>query len=492
MLAITELKKISAELTDLYNIMALLQWDQETQIPDRASEGRASQFGTLSTLIHRKEVSRELGELISTAEEQSGKFSEIDKALVRVLRRNYDQNTKLPEEFVADFAILTSQALQIWVKARQENDFNLFEPYLEKIVEMSLQKGGYLGYANEPYDALLDLHEEGLTATEVERMFADLRDPLMDMVDKASNIEQPDLSFHIPFKQEDQERFGEKILKEIGFDFTRGYRGRSAHPFTTSLGHHDRRITNRYKPDSCEYIFSALHEGGHALYEQGIDESLARSHLDTGISLGIHESQSRLWENIIGRSLPFWEKYFPELQTIFPDQFQDMSAENFFRFINAVRPGFIRVEADEVSYNLHVLIRFELERALISGAIKVHDLPAIWNEKYKEYLGVSVESDANGVLQDVHWAHGSLGYFPTYTIGNLAAAQIWQVYKQFDPVYEDTLRAGDLKKIRQWLTEKIYRHGSVYPPKELLKMVTGEELNSSHFITYLNNKYSWS
>lgn len=489
MSAITELKKISAELTDLYNIMALLQWDQESQMPDRASETRADQLGTLSAVIHRKEVSIKVGNLLSQAEEQLDRLPEIDRALVRVLRRGYDQSVKLPEDFVGDFSRLTSQGLQVWVKARQQNDFSLFEPYLKKIVEMSRRKAEYLGFTAEPYDALLDLHEEGLTASEVERMFVDLREPLMAMVDKAGNIEQPELIFDTPFKQEEQERFSKKILSTIGFDFERGYQGRSAHPFSTSLGHHDRRVTNRYRPDSCEFIFTALHEGGHALYEQGIDENLAQSHLDTGISLGIHESQSRLWENVIGRSLPFWECFYPELQQAFPDQFGALSVEDFVQRVNAVRPGLIRVEADEVSYNLHVLIRFELERALISGDIGVNELPAVWNEKYRKYLGVSVDSDANGVLQDVHWSHGSLGYFPTYTIGNLAAAQIWNVYTEFDPDYEKTLRSGNLEKILRWLTEKIYRHGSVYPPTELLKMVTGGELNSAHFVRYLERRF---
>jgi carboxypeptidase Taq len=247
-------------------------------------------------------------------------------------------------------------------------------------------------------------------------------------------------------------------------------------------------VTNRFRPDSLEFIFSALHEGGHALYEQNIAAEYADTPLDEGVSLGIHESQSRLWENIIGRSRAFWHKYYPLLQKFFPQQFKDITLDDFIHYINRVHPGMIRVEADEVSYNLHVLLRFELEKEVLEGTVTAADLPALWREKYKNYLGVRVDSDANGVLQDIHWAHGSFGYFPTYTIGNLAAAQIWNTYCLFDTDYLQTLQQGNLTKIRKWLTENIYRHGAFYPPAELLKKVCGEALNSSYFAAYLRNK----
>jgi len=247
-------------------------------------------------------------------------------------------------------------------------------------------------------------------------------------------------------------------------------------------------VTNRFRPDSIEFIFSALHEGGHALYEQNIAAEHTDTPLDEGVSLGIHESQSRLWENIIGRSQLFWDKYYPLLQEFLPQQFQHIVLDDFVRCINRVQPGMIRVEADEVSYNLHVLIRFELEKGLIDGTITASDLPRLWNEKYQKYLGVRVDSDANGVLQDIHWAHGSFGYFPTYTIGNLAAAQIWQIYCLYDTDWKQTLQQGNLARIRQWLTENIYGHGALYPPAELLQRVCGEPLNSSYFIAYLKNK----
>ena len=430
-----------------------------------------------------------LGELLKEAAGQEDALSDQEQGLVRVMQRSYDQNTKLPGEFVSRFARLTSEALQVWVKARQQADFALFAPLLEELVAMSRQKAEYLGYANEPYDALLDLHEEGLTTAAVEEMFDTLRAPLKELLGRAAARGDKGLSVAPPMELGAQQAFAERLLAAIGFDFERGRQDRSAHPFSTTLGHDDRRVTNRYRADSVEFIFSALHEGGHALYELGIDRSLARSHLDSGVSLGIHESQSRLWENIIGRSPEFWSHFYPELQLAFPAQFGGLSVEEFVAGVNRVKPGPIRVEADEVSYNLHVLIRFDLEKALFRGELEVAGLPEVWNRRYRDDLGVEVESAANGVLQDIHWSHGSFGYFPTYTIGNLAAAQIWARYRQFDTDHRQTVARGELGRIRGWLGEQIYRHGSVHPPAELLKRVTGEALRPAYFLDYLRTKY---
>ncbi|MBU0731193.1 MAG: carboxypeptidase M32 [Proteobacteria bacterium] len=486
-----KLRKRTLELTDMHHVMALMQWDQEIMMPKSAASERASQMATLSAVIHRKEVSEELGDLLKAAEDGLDKYSETEQALVRVMRRSYDQNTKMPEEFVAEFSRLTSEALHFWIDARQQSDFAGFEPVLAKVVAMSKQQAEYLGYTNEPYDALLDIYEEGLTALQVREMFAGLKEPLVEMIREARKNPDSELFFDRDFDQGRQVQFAEKALAEIGYDFSRGRQDVSTHPFSTTLGHNDRRVTNRYSPRSIEFIFSALHEGGHGIYEQGIDENLMHTALDTGVSLGIHESQSRLWENIIGRGLPFWEHFYPELQKDFPEHFRGVSVKDFVRGINHVKPGFIRVEADEVSYNLHVLVRFELERALIEGSIKVADLPGAWNQKYKEYLGVEVDSHANGVLQDIHWAHGSFGYFPTYTIGNLAAAQIWHTYTELEADYAKDIAGGNLHKVKEWLSHNIYRHGSVYPPEALLVRVTGEKLNSRYFVDYLKNKMAW-
>jgi carboxypeptidase Taq len=488
---IDELKSRATELTNLNNILALLQWDQEIMMPTAASAERADQFAVLSSIIHQKISDPDIGILIKQTEEETNDPTIADQALFRVLKREHEKNIKLPEAFVADFARLTSESLPVWVNARRQSDFTLFSPALEKIIAMCRQQADYLGYTDHPYDALLDIYEEDLTTAEVTEVFASLKPELVELVQhmaEKSSITKNPLANLLPMAQQDQILFSEKLLAAIGYDFNRGRQDISAHPFTTSLGHNDRRVTNRFRPDSLEFIFSALHEGGHALYEQGIAEINTTTPLDEGVSLGIHESQSRLWENIIGRSRPFWHQYYPILQNIMPAQFMDISLDDFVRDINRVHPGLIRVEADEVSYNLHVLIRFELEKQLIEGTLSVRDLSALWNEKYANYLGVQVDSDANGVLQDIHWAHGSFGYFPTYTIGNLAAAQIWQAYCRFDPDYQQTIQHGELAKVRQWLTDNIYSHGAIFQPAVLMKRVCGEQLNSRYFVDYLKNK----
>jgi carboxypeptidase Taq len=492
---IEELHQKARELTDLNSILALLKWDQEVMLPSGGSEGRAGQIAALSTITHQKLTASDLGGMLGELSAEKEALTAADQALIRVMKREYDKNTKLPEKFVADFSRLVSGALPVWVAARQKNDFDHFLPLLDKIIDMSRQKADLLGYEEHPYDALLDIYEEGLTAARLEPLFSDLKTTLSQLLkDKVEGQKPaPDIMAEMsPMVAKDQVRFTEKLLEEIGYDFNRGRQDISAHPFTTSLGHNDRRVTNRFRPDSLEFIFSALHEGGHALYEQNIDEAYAETPLDEGVSLGIHESQSRLWENIIGRSLLFWERYYPLLQEFLPDQFRSIRLEDFVRHINLVIPGMVRVEADEVSYNLHILIRYELEKGLLEGAINTADLPGLWNDNYREHLGVEVDSDANGVLQDIHWAHGALGYFPTYTIGNLAAAQIWRNYCHFDPDYRQTIRQGKLDRIRSWLTARIYRHGAFFPPEELLQNVCGEPLNSRYFIDYLKNKPEFS
>ena len=492
---IEELHQKARELTNLNSIMALLQWDQEVMMPPGGNEGRAEQFSVLSTIVHQKITAPGLGKILQEMFGKPEELSAADLSLIMVLKREYDKNTKLPEKFIADFSRLTSEALPVWVEARKKNNFEIFQSLLQKIINMSRQKADYLGYVDHPYDALLDLYEEGLTTSDLEVLFGNLKTELSQLLQQKVSQQKPvpeKLANMVPMLLKDQVHFSEKLLAEIGYDFNRGRQDISAHPFTTSLGHGDRRVTNRFRPDSLEFIFSALHEGGHALYEQNISEEYAETPLDEGVSLGIHESQSRLWENIIGRSRLFWEKYYPVLQEFLPRQFQDIPSDDFVCYINRVHPGMIRVEADEVSYNLHVLIRFELEKALLEGTIEASELPALWNEKYQHYLIVNVDSDANGVLLDIHWAHGSFGYFPTYTIGNLAAAQIWQTYCQFDPDHRQTLQLGKLGKIRDWLTDNIYSHGALYPPAELLHNVCGEPLNSKYFIDYLKNKPEFS
>lgn len=482
------------ELSNLNNILALLHWDQEVMMPPAATGDRAEQFSTLSTIIHQRITDPALGNLLEDLLAAPDKLTEKEKGLIRILSREYFRNIKLPEQFVASFARLTSEALPVWIAARKEDDFTLFQPCLEKIVAMSREKADYLGYEEHPYDSLLDLYEEGLTTSQLSRLFADLQPELTALAhEKALQSTLPHAVFPFqPIEEKDQIAFSERMLMEIGYDFKRGRQDISTHPFTTSLGHNDRRVTNRYRPESLEFIFCALHEGGHALYEQGIDQEYATTLIDEGASLGIHESQSRLWENLVGRSRLFWSHYYPLLQQYIPASFQHIDLEDFVRHINKIAPGLIRVEADEVSYNLHIMVRFELEKELIAGNIMVAELPALWQDKYQKYLNLEVDSDINGVLQDIHWAHSSIGYFPTYTIGNLAAAQIWHRYCLFDVNFQNTLQQGKLAKILDWLTENIYRYGALYPPAELLHKVCGEKLQSRYFIDYLKNKSEFS
>lgn len=486
---IEKLKQLSAEIFDLRSIMQLLAWDQEVHMPRGAAPDRAYQLSTLSTIIHQKETAKELGELLHQAEQESV-LSVEDRALVRVMKRSYEQSTKLPEAFVAEFTKLTSQSVQAWAEARQKSDFAIFAPLLAKVVEMTKQQTEYLGYEKHRYDALLDLYEEGLTSDDVEKMFVRLKEPLIGILQKAKEKWNADFDFHTPFDEREQMNFSRRVLEKIGYDFNRGREDKSPHPFTEAMGHNDRRVTNRYKPNYIDFIFSALHEGGHGLYEQGISEKIARSALDTGVSLGIHESQSKFWECMIGSRYEFWENFYPELQAAFPVQMKDISLDDFYLRIHKVEPSFIRVEADEVTYNLHILIRFEIEKALMEDSITIAELPEAWNAKYKEYLGIEVPNDALGVLQDIHWSHGSIGYFPTYTLGNLGAAQIWHAYTDSDPDWKTTLRSGNSKKILTWLTEHMYQYGSIYQPKELMKKVTGEELNATYWLGYVREKYT--
>ncbi len=486
---IDRLKRISAEIFDLHCISQLLAWDQEVYMPARAVSDRAFQLSTLSAITHQKESSPELGELLNQLQNDVASYSVEERALIRTMKRAYDHSTKLPEKFVKEFSELTSQTLNAWVEARKESDFTKFSPYLEKVVEMTKQQAEYLGYDKHPYDALLDLYEEGLVCTDVTKMFDDLKEPLVGIIKTARDRWNEDFTFENDFSESDQIVFSKRVLEKIGYDFSRGREDKSAHPFTEAMGHNDRRVTNRYKKNDIDFIFSALHEGGHGLYEQGISKKIERSSLDSGVSLGIHESQSKFWECMIGRRYEFWENFYPEVQKALPLQLGKVTLKDFYRRIHKVEPSLIRVDADELTYNMHILIRFEIEKALIEGSVKVVELPEMWRGKYKEYLGIDVPDDACGVLQDIHWSHGAIGYFPTYTMGNLGAAQVWHAYTLFDPEWKATLRNGNTQKVLEWLTENIYQYGSIYQPKELMVKATGEELTSKYWLEYVEEKY---
>jgi carboxypeptidase Taq len=413
-------------------------------------------------------------------------------ANVREIRRSYDRAVKLPKELVEELARVTTQAQGAWQEARQYSDFARFRPWLEKIVALKRQEEAAVGYKESPYDALLDEYEPGATAREITKLFADLAAGLVPLVAAITGAgKQPDRDLlHREYPVDRQEVFGQAAAAAVGFDFDAGRLDKTTHPFCSGLGPGDCRITTRYNPRFFnEAFFGILHESGHGLYEQGLDPAHTGTPLGSAASLGIHESQSRLWENQVGRGRPFWEHFFPRARQTFPGALRDVSLDAWLFAVNDVRPSFIRVEADEATYNLHIILRFELEQALLTGDLAPADVPAAWNAKFQTMLGLTPPDDARGCLQDIHWSFGGLGYFPTYTLGNLYAAQFMDQARRDLPGLDDDFRRGEFGRLKGWLTEKIYRHGQRYRPGELCRRITGRSLDHRPFLSYLRAKY---
>jgi carboxypeptidase Taq len=394
---------------------------------------------------------------------------------------------------VAEFARVTALAYEAWTKARAQSNFSLFEPHLEKVVDLNVRLAEALGYEEHIYDPLLDQFEPEMKTTRLATIFENLKTELLPFVQAISErTDAVDASaLQRTFEEQKQWDFGVQVIKDFGFDFDRGRQDKSVHPFTTSFSIGDVRLTTRVDPNYLpSALFGTLHECGHGLYEQGINSSLERTGLDDGASLGVHESQSRLWENLVGRSREFWSHYFPRLRQVFPDQLNDVDMETFYRAANRVEPSFIRVEADEVTYNLHILLRFELENEMLEGKVKIADLPEAWNAKMQTYLGVVPPDNARGVLQDIHWSGGTLGYFPTYSLGNLISVQFFDKARVDIPSLPDQIAAGQFDELLGWLRENIHRHGRKYTPVELVKRVTGNDLTASNYVAYIKAKFS--
>jgi carboxypeptidase Taq len=487
---ILDLRDRLATIEDLKAASSVLAWDQETYLPSGGVESRAAQLATLQRVIHESFTSEAIGELIDRSRD-SDDLPDNDEQLLRVVKREYDRATRLPTELVARFAETTAKAMAAWSKARQDSSFEAFRPHLQTIIELSREKADALDIGSEPYDSLLDEFEPGMTTAEVETAFRDLREQLVPIVETIASREGPSSDpLHQRFDEQKQWGFGLSVIRDFGFDFERGRQDRSAHPFTIHFSSSDVRITTRVDEDFFSpAFFGTLHEAGHGMYEQGVDSGLARSPLAQGTSLGMHESQSRLWENQIGRSLAFWRGHYPKLQSVFPDQLSSVSLESFYGAINHVQPSLIRVEADEVTYNLHVMLRFELERSLLNDELAVADLPAAWNDGMMEYLGVTPSNDAEGVLQDIHWSMGAIGYFPTYSLGTLMSAQIFAAANGAIPDLDQAITRGDFKSLLKWLTDHIYRHGRALDAREILLAVTGSELDSSQWLAYIRGKF---
>jgi carboxypeptidase Taq len=416
-----------------------------------------------------------------------------ESVIIRETWRMYDRERKLPNAFIQELAELTSHAQTIWADARAKSDFSLFQPSLKRLVELKRQEAEYVGYKDSPYDALLDAHEPGLTSASVSEVFNELRDflkPFVRSLERSSQVFPSEKILHGTFPIADQQKFNQWVAEKMGFDFDAGRLDQSTHPFTTGFHPEDVRITTRYREHDLFYsLGSTIHEAGHALYEQGLPVKHYGTPLAESISYGIHESQSRIWENNVGKSKAFWTSLYPKLQKQFPKPFAKIPLETVYRIMNRVKPSLIRTEADEVTYNLHIILRYEIERELIEGTLKVKDLPEIWNAKIKKYLGLKVPNDREGVLQDVHWSGGSFGYFPTYTLGNLYAAQFYQTAHKKLPRLEADLKKGNFAPFREWLRTNIHAHGKTYSSDALVKEVCGEPLQAKYFIQYLKEKY---
>ncbi|MFO0797025.1 MAG: carboxypeptidase M32 [Gemmataceae bacterium] len=489
-----ELVRRSKELGVLNSCAAVLGWDQQTYMPAKGAGLRGEQIAFLAGLAHGKATDPKVGELLAAVEGSDlARDPESDAAAnVRELRRGYDRATKLPASLVEELARVTTAAQQAWQQARAANDFAAFRPLLEQVVALKRQEAQAVGYAEHPYNALLDEYEPGATVAEVREVFAGLTRSLVPLIQAIGDSgKTPDRSvLERDFPVERQKVFAEAAAVAFGFDFAAGRLDTTAHPFCSGVGPGDCRLTTRYNPRFfSEAFFGVLHETGHGLYEQNLPAEHFGTPVGAACSLGIHESQSRLWENQVGRGRPFWDHFFPRLRQTFPAALGGVEIERFYFAVNEVKPSLIRVEADEATYNLHVALRFELELGLISGDLAVADLPGVWNERFKALLGLDVPDDARGCLQDIHWSFGGIGYFPTYTLGNLYAAQLMAAARRQLTGLDDDFRRGEFGRLKSWLGEKIHRHGGRYRAGELCRRATGESLSAVPFMSYLKEKF---
>jgi carboxypeptidase Taq len=493
----TKLKELTAilnEVADLTYAADLLGWDQQTYMPPGGAGNRGYQLATLAKLRHIKFTAPEVGQMLEDLQPwAAGLDPDSDEArLVKVTQRQYEKLTKVPSEFMAEFTKTTSDAHLVWQQARQEDDFGKFLPLLEKIIDLRREYADFFKPYDHIYDPLLDDFEPGLKTAEVQAIFNSLRPRQVELLKAIAESPQVDDSFlHQPYDEGKQEEFGMEVITKYGYDWNRGRQDRAAHPFTTTFGLGDVRITTRFLPDYVgSALFSTMHEAGHAIYEQGSAPNLDRTPLAGGTSLAVHESQSRMYENILGRSYDFWIHFYPRLQEIFPAQLKDVSLDTFYKGINKVEPSLIRVEADEATYNLHIMLRLELEIAMMEGSVSAKDLPDAWNSRMVEYLGLTPPNDADGVLQDVHWSSGYLGYFSTYALGNLISAQLWEKVNEDIPALAEQIRRGEFDDLTGWMGEKIHRHGSKFEPQELVESVYGSKIDPAPYMRYLKSKYT--
>ncbi|MBC7588911.1 MAG: carboxypeptidase M32 [Chitinophagaceae bacterium] len=482
-------KAASQKIADVKYANAVLQWDQETYLPSKGAAARATQMATLSELAHGLSTDKKLGELLLQLNTAEG-LNETEKKNVQLSLEDYQKQEKFSGAFVRQMSEAVSASFHAWIEARKQNDFKVFQPALETLVKLKKEEAEILGYQNHPYNALLNEYEKGATVQLLDHVFASITKPLGKLLLKAKQLPVVDDSFlHQHFPKQQQWEWGMNLIKQLGFDFEAGRQDISEHPFTTNFSSKDVRLTTRIdENDFANMTWSCIHEAGHGLYEQGLPDDQYGLPCGEYASLSIHESQSRLWENCVGRSKAFWQHFYPVLQQNFPNQLKGIDGQRFYQAINKIQPTLIRTEADELTYHFHVQIRYNIEKEIIGGNCSVADIPSIWKEQYSKYLGVIVPNDKQGCLQDVHWSHGSFGYFPTYSLGSFYAAQFFGQAKKDIPNLEHQINVGSTEQLLLWLRNAVHKHGRMFTSEELCKKITGEGLNTQYFMDYISNK----
>jgi carboxypeptidase Taq len=482
------LKEVLAEIADIYHAEQILDWDSRVSMPHAGAQARADVASTLAQLAHERFVSDEVGNLLAGLDLDGHDPDSVEGALIRITRREWERASRIPTQLAGELAQATGVAVAAWDDAKSASDFESFRPHLERQLELRRRFIDCFPKADDPYDVLLDEYEEGLTTAQIEKIFGRLKGELVELVDRHRGQQVEEIPG--PYPVERQQEAGRLVLEAFGWDRRSWRLDETPHPFAAKPGAGDIRLTTHTDERELTSLFSTMHEFGHGVYEFDIDRSFARTPLGRGTSSAIHESQSRTWENLVGRSAGFWRWFYPQLQALFPEALSGVEEERYVRSVSAVRPGLIRGDADEVTYGLHIILRFELERELLAGTVAVEDLPEIWNARMKESLGVDVPDDAHGVLQDMHWSAGLFGYFPTYQLGNVISVQIWDRARAELGDLEEQFARGEFAPLRAWLSEHIYRHGSRYTPPELLRRVTGSGIDLEPYLKYLHAKFA--
>lgn len=489
---LARLKEILGEVSDLGRATSVLDWDQQVNIPPMGGDARGQQLATLGKIRQEKFTSDEVGRLIDDLKSEFAGADSDDAAMIRVAARNYDKAKRVPPSFVAEQAVVASRSFEAWLEAKGKSDYAIFLPHLQKMVDLVHKYISFFPPADHPYDTLLDDYEPGMKTADVKAIFDGLRPRQVKLIKAIGEAKQVKDDFlHKKYNEKKLWDFGEEIIRCFGYDFNRGRQDKAAHPFETTFSVNDVRITTRFEADNpLAMIFSTMHEAGHGMYEQGVNPAYERTALEGGASLAVHESQSRMWENLVGRSLPFCEHFFPKLKKTFPNQLEGIGMKAFYKAVNKVEPSLIRVNADEATYNLHIMLRLELEIAMVEGILDLKRLPEIWNTKMREYIGVTPPDDAQGVLQDIHWSAGLIGYFSTYALGNLISAQLWEKINKDIRNLDDQIRAGNFDALLGWLRENLHQFGHKYDPQDIVQRITGSKITPEPYIRYLTKKYS--